>query len=55
MKVAERFLRYVAINTQSAPGQEAIPSTACQWDLARLLAEELRELGVADAHGDAHG
>ncbi|HIY22160.1 MAG TPA: peptidase T [Candidatus Flavonifractor merdigallinarum] len=55
MKVAERFLRYVAINTQSAPGQEAIPSTACQWDLARLLAEELRELGVADAHVDAHG
>ena len=39
MRVEERFLRYVAVNTQSAAGREQIPSTECQWDLARLLAE----------------
>lgn len=49
MRVEERFLRYVAVNTQSAAGREQIPSTECQWDLARLLAEELRSLGVEDA------
>ena len=39
MHVSERFLKYVAINTQSQAGLEQIPSTACQWDLARLLVE----------------
>ena len=52
--VEERFLRYVRINTQSCAGQEAIPSTACQWDLANLLVEELRALGVEDASVDEH-
>lgn len=54
MRVEERFLRYVAVNTQSQAGAEEIPSTACQWDLARMLAGELRELGVADARVDGH-
>ena len=54
MRVEERFLRYVAVNTQSAAGREQIPSTECQWDLARLLAEELRSLGVEDARVDGH-
>ena len=52
--VEERFLRYVRINTQSCAGQEAIPSTACQWDLANMLVEELRALGVEDASVDEH-
>ena len=52
--VEERFLRYVRINTQSCAGQEAIPSTACQWDLANLLVEELKALGVEDASVDEH-
>ena len=54
MRVEERFLKYVAVNTQSCAGQAQIPSTPCQWDLARLLAEELRTLGLADAHVDDH-
>ena len=41
-----RFLRYVKIDTQSAEDQNKVPSTAKQWDLARLLAKELNELGV---------
>jgi tripeptide aminopeptidase len=53
--VLERFLRYVQIDTQSDPNSETFPSTAKQRNLSNLLAEELRTLGVADAHVDAHG
>lgn len=53
--VAERFLRYVTIDTQSDPASPTCPSTEKQKDLGRLLARELRELGVADAHLDEHG
>ena len=51
----ERFLRYVRIDTQSDPLSETYPSTAKQLDLSRLLADELRELGLEDAHVDEHG
>jgi tripeptide aminopeptidase len=53
--VTERFLRYVRIDTQSDPESPTCPSTAKQKDLGRLLAQELRELGLADAHMDEHG
>ena len=53
--VAERFLRYVKIDTQSDPDSEATPSTEKQQDLSRLLAQELRDLGVEDAEMDAYG
>ena len=53
--VLERFLRYVQIDTQSDPNSETFPSTARQRNLSNLLAEELRALGVADAHVDEHG
>ncbi|GGH37306.1 peptidase T [Dyadobacter endophyticus] len=53
--VLERFLRYVQIDTQSDPNSETFPSTAKQRNLSNLLAEELRALGVADAHVDDHG
>ena len=53
--VTERFLRYVTIDTQSDPTSPTCPSTEKQKDLGRLLAEELRGLGVTDAHLDEHG
>jgi tripeptide aminopeptidase len=53
--VLERFLRYVVIDTQSDPASSTCPSTAKQRDLGALLARELRDLGLADAHLDAHG
>ena len=53
--VTERFLRYVAIDTQSAPTSPTCPSTEKQKDLGRLLAAELKEIGLADAHLDEHG
>lgn len=53
--VSERFLRYVTIDTQSDPTSPTCPSTEKQKDLGRLLAQELRALGIADAHLDQHG
>ena len=53
--VTERFLRYVVIDTQSDPASPTCPSSEKQKDLGRLLAAELRAMGIADAHLDAHG
>lgn len=53
--VTERFLRYVRIDTQSDPASLTCPSTDKQKNLGRLLAQELRDIGLADAHLDANG
>lgn len=53
--VTERFLRYVVIDTQSDPESPTCPSTAKQKNLGRLLAAELKAIGLADAHLDEHG
>src|ERR1041384_5929750 len=53
--VTERFLRYAVIDTQSDPPSLTCPSTEKQKNLGRLLAAELQELGLADAHLDEHG
>ncbi len=53
--VLERFLRYVQIDTQSDFTAPEYPSTEKQKDLLRLLAGELKELGLADAAMDEHG
>ena len=53
--VVARFLRYAVIDTQSDPSSPTCPSTAKQKDLGNLLARELREMGIADAHLDEHG
>ncbi len=53
--VAERFLRYVAIDTQSDPASATCPSTEKQKDLGALLAHELQAMGIRDAHLDEHG
>lgn len=55
MKVHERFLNYVKIDTQSLPEAEAIPSSEKQKDLARLLVEEMISIGIKDACMDANG
>lgn len=52
---AERFLRYVQIDTQSDPQSDSFPTTAKQKDLSKLLAQELKEIGIADAHMDEWG
>ena len=52
---AERFLRYVQIDTQSDPLSKTNPSTEKQKDLSKILVEELKQIGVADAHMDEWG
>jgi tripeptide aminopeptidase len=51
----ERFQRYVRVDTQSRPDRERSPSTPGQLDLARMLVDELRDLGLEDAELDEHG
>lgn len=52
---AERFLRYVQIDTQSDPQSSSHPTTEKQKELSRLLADELKQIGLADAHTDEWG
>ena len=53
--VLERFLRYARIDTQSAAGVDASPSTEKQLDLCRLLRDELEEIGLEDVRLDEYG
>lgn len=53
--VTERFLRYVSFDTQSDDASETCPSTAKQRLLGAALAEEMKEMGIADAHMDENG
>ena len=53
--VTERFLRYVAIDTQSDPSSPSCPSTEKQKNLGHMLVNELLALGVTDAHLDEYG
>ena len=55
-QLLERFFRYVKIDTQSKEDvEDRYPSTEKQKDLSRLLVEELKALGLADAEMDDHG
>ena len=44
----KRFIEYIKIDTQSDPKSTACPSTEKQWNLANLLAKELKEIGMSD-------
>lgn len=52
MRASDRLLKYVKIYTTSDEASETAPSTKRQFDLANLLVEELRDMGIADAHVD---
>ena len=43
MTAAQRLLKYVRVGTMSEEESETTPSSSCQWDLARLLEEEMRQ------------
>lgn len=51
----ERFIRYVQVDTQSDPDSESVPSSQGQLKLGKMLAEELRELGLQDIEIDEYG
>ncbi len=52
---AERFMRYVQVDTQSDGASPAQPSTEKQKDLSRMLEAELKAIGLSDAELDEHG
>lgn len=54
-KILERFLRYVKIDTQSDPDSTTFPSTSKQFDLARMLTDELKDVGLTDVSLDEKG
>lgn len=53
-ELIERFMRYAAISTQSDAASQVVPSSPGQWDLARLLETELKELGLVRVAVDEH-
>ena len=53
-KITDKFLRYIAIDTQSDPESESQPSSAKQLDLLKLLRDELSGMGI-DATLDEYG
>ena len=53
-KILDRFLRYIAIDTQADPNSESQPSAAKELNLSRLLCEELAAMGV-QAELDEYG
>jgi len=54
-RLLDRFCRYVRIDTQAVEAAKTYPSSPGQLELGRLLAGELRALGLRDAEQDQHG
>ena len=52
MQAHERLIRYAKIHTTSDESTGASPSTKRQFDLANLLVEEMKQIGIADARVD---
>lgn len=55
LKVHERFLNYVAIDTQSVDEADCFPSSEKQKNLGKLLVEEMKNIGITDAEMDSFG
>ncbi|MBQ5757873.1 MAG: tripeptide aminopeptidase PepT [Clostridia bacterium] len=53
-KIKDRFLRYVAVDTQSKDGEEQVPSTNKQFKLAEMLVNELKNMGAEDIRLSDH-
>jgi tripeptide aminopeptidase len=53
--IADRFMRYVRIDTQSNPNSTTHPTTEKQKDLSKLLLKELYGMGITDAVTDDYG
>jgi len=54
-ELLNRFLKYVKIYTTSDEMSESCPSTERQWDLAKVLVEDLKEIGLEDISLDKNG
>jgi len=54
-KLIERFIKYIQIDSQSNPESDTTPSTEKQWNIARILADDLKEIGMQDVDLDENG
>lgn len=54
-RLLARFLRYVRVETTADPTSSAYPSSPGQWDLGRMLAQELVAMGADDVRQDRYG
>ena len=54
-KLLSRFITYVKIFSTSDPESDTTPSTPQQWDMAKYLFQELKDLGLEDVSMDEHG
>ncbi|MFD2210578.1 peptidase T [Virgibacillus halophilus] len=54
-EIIQRFTTYAKIDTQSNEDSQSTPSTPGQWDLLRVLEEELKDIGMADVSTDENG
>ncbi len=53
--VVDRFIKYCKVASQSNPlTADTVPSTKCQFDMARVIVEDLEELGAEDVRMDDH-
>ena len=52
VKAYERLLKYVVVRTPSDENSDTVPSSKCQFDLAHLLEEEMKALGLTDVYLD---
>lgn len=50
--IIDRFFKYIKVDTQSDPNNEAFPSTEKQWDLAKILVDDLKAIGMKDVSLD---
>jgi tripeptide aminopeptidase len=46
--IIDRFIKYITIDTQSDPNNPDFPSTEKQWNLAKILVDDLKSIGVQD-------
>ena len=53
-RLLERFLRYVRVGTSADPHSDQYPSSESQRELGEILANEMREMSVENAHQDDH-
>jgi tripeptide aminopeptidase len=53
-KLIERFVKYIKIDSKSDPESATTPSTEKQWNIARVLVEDLKEIGMQDVEIDEH-
>ena len=54
MKVSERFLNYIKIHSTSGEDKPTVPTTECQWDMAKFLENELKAMGLENVTLSEH-